>query len=52
MPITLSDSAAMYVKAQHTFLNEKDIERCSHKDVLAAFDRHIDLQNLTEIRVG
>lgn len=52
MPITLSDSAAMYVKAQHTFLNEKDIDKCSHKDVLAAFDRHIDIQNLTEVRVG
>lgn len=52
MPITLSDSAAMYVKAQHTFLNEKDIERCSHRDVLKAFDKHINIHNLTEIRVG
>ena len=52
MPITLSDSAAMYVKAQHTFLNEKDIERCSHKDVLRAFDKHINIHNLTEVRVG
>ena len=52
MPITLSDSAAMYVKAQHTFLAEREIDRCSHADVLKAFDKHINPHNLTEIRVG
>lgn len=52
MPITLSDSAAMYVRAQHTFLDENSINACSHADVLNAFDKHIDIHNLTEVRVG
>lgn len=52
MPITLSDSAEMYVKAQHTFLNEDLINSCSHSDVLAAFDKYINIHNLTHIRVG
>ena len=52
MPITLSDNAATYVRAQHTFLNEDQINACTYQDVLNAFDKHIDLQNLVQIRVG
>lgn len=52
MPITLSDNPATYVRAQHTFLNEDRINACSYQDVLDAFDKHIDLKNLVQIRVG
>lgn len=52
MPITLSDNPACYVRAQHTFLDENRINACSYQDVLNAFDKHIDLQNLVQIRVG
>jgi predicted Zn-dependent peptidase len=52
MPITLSDNPATYVRAQHTFLSEDRINACSYQDVLNAFDKHIDLQNLVQIRVG
>ena len=52
MPITLSDNPATYVRAQHTFLDEDRINACSYQDVLDAFDKHIDLKNLVQIRVG
>ena len=52
MHITLSDSAKMYVQAQHTFLDKSKIQACSHADVLAAFDKHIKLNKLSEIVVG
>jgi len=52
MHITLSDSAKMYVQAQHTFLDQSKIQACSHADVLEAFDTHIKLNKLTEIVVG
>ena len=52
MHITLSDSAKMYVQAQHTFLDESKIQACSHADVLSAFDANIKLDKLTEIVVG
>jgi predicted Zn-dependent peptidase len=52
MPITLADNAAVYVKTHHTFLNEKLIDACTYEDVLQAFDTHIDIHNLTEVRVG
>ena len=52
MHITLSDSAKMYVQAQHTFLDASKIQACSHADVLAAFDEHIKLDKLSEVVVG
>ena len=52
MPITLSDNPATYVRAQHTFLDEDRINACSYQDVLNAFDKHIDINNLVQIRVG
>jgi len=52
MPVTLSDNPATYVKAQHTFLGENRINACSYKDVLDAFDKHIDINKLVQIRVG
>ena len=52
MPITLSDKSEVFVQAQHTFLDKNKIEACSHADVLAAFDNHININKLVEIRVG
>ena len=52
MPITLSDKAENFVKAQHTFLDKNKIEACSYEDVLSAFDKHINIDKLVEIRVG
>lgn len=52
MPITLSDDPKTYVRAQHTFLDEERINACTYQDVMNAFDKHIDLQNLVQIRVG
>jgi predicted Zn-dependent peptidase len=52
MHITLSDQASMYCQAQHTFLDESKIQACSHADVLAAFDKHINLKKLSEVVVG
>ena len=52
MPVTLSDNPTTYVRAQHTFLDEDRINACSYQDVLNAFDKHIDLKNLVQIRVG
>lgn len=52
MPITLSDNPKTYVRAQHTFLDEERINACTHQDVMNAFDKHIDLKNLVQIRVG
>ena len=52
MPITLSDKSEVFVQAQHTFLDKNKIEACSHADVLAAFDNHININKLVEVRVG
>ena len=52
MHITLSDKAEMYCQAQHTFLDVNKVQACSHSNVLAAFDKHIKLDKLTEIVVG
>ena len=52
MPITLADNAAMYVRTHHTFLDKSLIDACTYDDVLKAFDTHIDIHNLTEVRVG
>jgi len=52
MHITLSDKAETYVAAQHTFLDVNKVQACSFEDVLAAFDRNIKINKLTEIVVG
>ena len=52
MPTTISDRADMFCKAQHSFLDATKVEACSLNDVLQAFDKHINIHNLTCVQVG
>ena len=52
MPVTLSDNPSTYVRAHHTFLSEERINACTYQDVLNAFDKHLDIHQLVEIKVG
>jgi len=52
MPTTISDRADMFCKAQHSFLDASKVSACSLEDVLQAFDKHIDIHNLTCVQVG
>lgn len=52
MPTTLSDRADMFCKAQHVFLNEEALQSCTLDQVLEAFDKHIDIHNLTCVQIG
>ncbi len=52
MPITISDKPDNFVKAHHSFISHTDLEACTLQDVLHAFDKHIDVNNLTMVQVG